>query len=242
MRRGGGRHRLPLSPPRWWSSKHSRAGASPGTGETPPSTAKEACAMAATSAVGRTGDLRLPACLPACLPDGASLQAFMFEARGPLKPRNDRPVPQPALPVAVARSSLTLLTQRKLSVGPFRTLATCRGSSPEMGRWSPRCIRPPSESTVEKGRPPSGRRRPNPSIPPIDTGDFVLSPRGHGIQSSVFRLTDAFPGGVAWWSTPKKSAAHGRGELPSPTILDGGCSLENAVAQEPCLSASTPLF
>lgn len=182
------------------------------------------------------------ACLPACLPDGASLQAFMFEARGPLKPRNDRPVPQPALPVAVARSSLTLLTQRKLSVGPFRTLATCRGSSPEMGRWSPRCIRPPSESTVEKGRPPSGRRRPNPSIPPIDTGDFVLSPRGHGIQSSVFRLTDAFPSGVAWWSTPKKSAAHGRGELPSPTILDGGCSLENAVAQEPCLSASTLLF
>lgn len=71
----------------------------PEPGETPPSTAKEACAMAATSAVGRTGDLRLPACLP----DGASLQAFMFEARGPLKPRNDRPV----LPVAVARSSLT---------------------------------------------------------------------------------------------------------------------------------------
>lgn len=49
------------------------------------------------------GDLRLPACLPG----GASLQAFMFEARGPLKPRNDRPVPQPALPVAVARSSPT---------------------------------------------------------------------------------------------------------------------------------------
>lgn len=68
----GGRHRLPLSPPRWWSSKHSRAGASPGTGETPPSTAKEACAMAATSAVGRTGDLRLPACLPASLTAPAS--------------------------------------------------------------------------------------------------------------------------------------------------------------------------
>lgn len=42
--------------------------------------------MAATSAVGRTGDLRLPASLT-----GVSLQAFMFEARGPLKPRNDRP-------------------------------------------------------------------------------------------------------------------------------------------------------